>query len=99
MFAVQFIRGSRPQHEHADDGDLDWETETETIHTSWSAADDAAQDLEASFDGARTYRVVELRAHVPDLSKWGHMRKTGPVNETARAAAWEDEYAADRETA
>ncbi len=69
MFAVQFIRGARPQHEEADDGDLDWETVIETPYPTWTAADDAAREYEATFDGTQTYRVVELRVHLPELAK------------------------------
>jgi hypothetical protein len=69
MFAVQFIRGRRPQHEDVDDNDLDWETIIEPPYTTWSAADDAAADYAASFDGTQTFRVVELRVHLPEPVK------------------------------
>ncbi len=81
MFAIQFIRGARPQHEEADDNDLDWETVIEAPYATWSAADDAARDYEASFDGTQTFRVVELRVHLPELAK------AEPRNDAARRRA------------
>lgn len=79
MFAVQFIRSRRPVG--VDEEDLDWETITESPYTTWSAADDAARDYEASFDGHYAHRVVELRVHLPELAK------AEPRNDAARRRA------------
>ncbi len=83
MYALQFIRGARPQHEDVDDNDLDWETVIEPPYTSWTAADDAARDYEASFDGTQTFRVVELRVHTPEMT----LAKAEPRNDRERRRA------------
>jgi hypothetical protein len=67
MFAVRFIRGRIPQG--VDEEDLEWETIRETPYATWSAADDAARDYDASFDGQYTHQVIELREHFPELAK------------------------------
>ena len=81
MFAVRFIRGRLPQG--IDQEDLEWETIRETPYATWSAADDAAQDYDASFDGQYTHQVIELRECLPELAK----TSPAPINTQERRRA------------